>query len=163
MISLIVAMGRNRVIGRDGRLPWRMPADMRRFRDVTMGKAILMGRVTYESIGHPLDGRHNIVLTRNQDYRVPGCTVVCSVEEALTAAGEGEILVIGGAKIYERMLPEADRIYLTLIDAEFEGDRYFPELRSDSWSEISLEINPADERNPHNYAFLVLEKRAAAN
>ena len=156
-------MGKNRVIGRDGRLPWRMPADMKRFREVTIGKPILMGRVTYESIGRPLDGRHNIVLTRDNDYRAQGCTVVHSIEEALAVAGEGEIMVIGGAMLYEQLLPDADRIYLTLIDAEFRGDSHFPEITLGSWSEVSLEINFADDRNPHNYAFIVLEKRASTD
>ncbi|UCG24475.1 MAG: type 3 dihydrofolate reductase [Chloroflexota bacterium] len=162
MISLIVAMGSNRVIGRDGRIPWRMPADMRRFREVTMGKAILMGRVTHESIGRPLDGRHNIVLTRNRDYQAQGCTVVNSVEEALAAAGGGEVMVIGGALLYEQLLPAADRIYLTLIDAEYQGDSYFPRIRAESWPQLALELNQADERNPHNYAFIILQRRTAA-
>lgn len=161
-ISLIVAMGTNRVIGRDNKLPWRMPADMKRFRSLTMGKAILMGRVTYDSIGRPLDGRHNVVLTRNQDYAAEGCTVVNSVDEALKAAGQGELMVIGGSAIYEQMLPMANRIYLTLIDAEFEGDSYFPMIEPGEWSEVSREICPADAANPYNYAFVVLERQRTA-
>jgi dihydrofolate reductase len=159
-ISIIVAMGTNRVIGRDNRLPWRMPADMRRFRAITMGKAILMGRLTYESIGRPLDGRHNIVLTRDRAFVAEGCTVVYSIDEALRAAGPGEILVIGGGLLYEQMLPMADRIYLTLIDAEFEGDSYFPLIEASRWTEAAREVCPADDRNGYNYAFLVLERRS---
>ena len=159
IISLIVAMGTNRVIGRDNRLPWRMPADMRRFREITMGKTILMGRLTYESIGRPLDGRHNIVLTRDRGYVAEGCTVAHSVDEALQAAGEGEIMVIGGALLYEQMLPIADRIYLTLIDSEFEGDSYFPLIDRQIWSERSWEVCAADDQNPHNYAFILVESR----
>jgi dihydrofolate reductase len=163
MISLVVAMGTNRVIGRDGRLPWRMPGDMKRFREVTMGKAIIMGRVTYESIGRPLDGRHNIVVTRDRDYPAQGCTIVNSIEEALDAAGKGEVMIIGGALLYEQLLPKADRIYLTLIDAEFVGDSYFPEISAAYWSQVSLEICSADDRNPHNYAFMVLERTTAVS
>ena len=159
IISLIVAMGTNRVIGRDNRLPWRMPADMRLFRELTMGKAILMGRLTYDSIGRPLDGRHNIVLTRDKGFVAEGCTVARSIDEALQLAGEGEIMVIGGGLLYEQMLPIADRIYLTLIDSQFEGDSYFPPIESKKWSEKSRELCPADDRNPHNYAFILLEKR----
>ena len=159
-ISLIVAMGTNRVIGRDNRLPWRMPDDMKRFRALTMGKAILMGRLTYDSIGRPLDGRHNIVLTRDRDFAAEGCTVVNSIDEALIAAGKGEILVVGGGLLYEQMLPVADRIYLTLIDAQFEGDSHFPLIEARSWTEVSREMCPADASNLYNYAFIVLERRA---
>lgn len=152
-------MGTNRVIGRDNRLPWRMPADMKRFRSITMGKAILMGRLTYDSIGRSLDGRHNIVLTRNPDFVAEGCTVVNSIDEALSAAGKGEILIIGGGLLYEQMLPMADRIYLTLIDAQFEGDITFPLIESRTWSEVSREMCPADASNSYNYAFIMLERR----
>jgi dihydrofolate reductase len=159
-ISLIVAMGSNRVIGRDNRLPWRMPADMKRFRAITMGKSILMGRLTYDSIGRPLNGRHNIVLTRDRDFRAAGCTVANSIDEALRAAGKGEILVIGGGLLYEQMLPMADRIYLTLLDAQFEGDSYFPLIEARTWTEVSREMCPADASNAYNYAFIVLERRS---
>lgn len=158
-IALIVAMGTNRVIGRDNQLPWRMPGDMKRFREITMGKAVVMGRETYESIGGPLKGRHNIVLTRDRAYVAEGCTLAHSIEEALAAAGAGEIMVIGGGLVYEQVLPLADRIYLTLIDAAFEGDSYFPPIRMAEWQEVSREIWAADERNPYNYAFIVLDKR----
>lgn len=161
-ISVIVAMGTNRVIGRDNKLPWRLPADMKRFRALTMGKAILMGRVTFESIGRPLDGRHNIVLTRNRDYAAEGCTVVNSVNDALKAAGEGEVMVIGGSLLYQQTLPMANRIYLTLIDAEFEGDSYFPLIEPGEWSEVSREICAADAANPYDHAFIVLERRTTA-
>lgn len=161
-ISLIVAMGTNRVIGRDNHLPWRMPADMRRFREITMGKALIMGRRTYESIGKPLTGRHNIVLTRDRAYLAEGCTVAHSLNEAVEAAGEGEIMVIGGGEVYAQMLPRADRIYLTLIDARFEGDSTFPPIDMAAWREVSRELCAADERNPYDYAFIVLDRRAPA-
>ena len=153
-------MGTNRVIGRDNRLPWRMPADMKRFRAITMGKAILMGRLTYDSIGRSLDGRHNIVLTRDKEFVAEGCTVAHSIDGALTAAGMGEILVIGGGLLYEQMLPMADRIYLTLIDAQFEGDSYFPLIEARMWREVSREMCPADASNAYNYAFILLERRS---
>jgi dihydrofolate reductase len=161
-ISLIVAMGTSRVIGRENRLPWRMPADMKRFRVISMGKAVIMGRKTYQSIGKPLAGRHNIVLTRDRTFEAAGCTVAHSIEEALAAAGEGEIMVIGGAKVYEQMLPMADRIYLTMIDAQFDGDSYFPLIDMANWREVSRELHAADEGNPYNFAFIVLERRAPA-
>lgn len=152
-------MGTNRVIGRDNQLPWRMPADLKRFRAITMGKAVLMGRATYESIGRPLAGRHNIVLTRDATYQAEGCTVAHSIDEALRAAGPGEIMVIGGGRVYEQMLAVADRIYLTLIDAQFEGDTVFPAIKKSNWQEVSREVFPADDRNPYNFAFILLEKR----
>lgn len=160
-ISFVVAMGRNRVIGRDNRLPWRMPADMQRFRKLTMGKAVLMGRQTYESIGKPLVGRDNIVLTRDASFRVDGCTIVHSIEEALQGAGEGEIMVIGGAQIFAQMLGMADRIYLTLIDADFEGDIFFPPMESGTWREMSREVCPADDANPYDYTFILLVRRVS--
>jgi dihydrofolate reductase len=158
-ISFIVAMGSNRVIGCENRLPWHMPADMRRFRRLTMGKTVLMGRQTHDSIGKPLVGRHNVVLTRNREYRPEGCTVVHSIEEALQVAGSGELMVIGGAQIYEQMLPMANQIYLTLIDGQFEGDTIFPMLSPAEWKEVSREICAADAKNAHNYVFIELERR----
>ena len=158
-ISFVLAMGSNRVIGRGDELPWRMPADLRRFRKITMGKPVLMGRKTYDTIGHPLDGRHNIVLSRNASYVAEGCTVVHSIDEALRVAGEGEIMVIGGGLIFEQMLPLANRIYLTLIDGQFEGDSFFPAIDLGRWKEVSREMYPADAENPYNYAFILLEER----
>ena len=115
-------MAENGVIGRENRLPWRLPADLRRFKSVTMGKPVIMGRKTYESIGKPLPGRSNIVVTRDPDYRAPGCQVVHSLEQALEAgAGHAEVMVIGGAKLYRQALGRAQRMYLTLVRAEVEG------------------------------------------
>jgi len=158
-ISLIVAMGTNRVIGRDNHLPWHMPADMRRFREITLGKAVVMGRETYDSIGKPLRQRRNIVLTRDRAYTAEGCIIAYSIGEALEAAGEGEIMVIGGGQVYAQMLPLADRIYLTLIDAEFEGDSYFPRIDTGEWREVSRDLYAADADNPYNFAFITLERR----
>ncbi len=159
-ISLILAMDRNRVIGAGGDLPWRLPDDMKYFKARTMGKPIIMGRKTYETIGKPLPGRQNIVITRQREYQAPGCTVVHSPQEALSAAGSApEVMITGGAEIYRRFLPQADRIYLTLIDASLEGDTFFPELAPGEWQTIWEERHDADARNPYAYRFLVLERR----
>lgn len=159
---MILAMDRNRVIGAGGDLPWRLPADMKYFKARTMGKPIIMGRKTYETIGKPLPGRHNIVMTRQSEYEAPGCMVVHSPHEALVAAGPApEIMIIGGAEIYRRFLPQADRIYLTLIDAALEGDTFFPELSPEEWQTVWEETHDADARNPYAYRFKVLERRAS--
>jgi dihydrofolate reductase len=162
MISLIVAMDANRLIGAGNALPWHLPNDMKRFKAITMGKPVVMGRKTYESIPprfRPLTGRHNIVVTRNRAYQAAGCPVVHSAAEALAVAGPVEEVIIGGgAQLYRLFLPQADRLYLTLIDAEFEGDSYFPRLEFDQWREISRETYPADEGNPHGYHFVILER-----
>lgn len=155
-------MDRNRVIGLRGRLPWRLPDDMRRFRALTMGKPVLMGRKTYESIPErlrPLSGRHNIVLTRRPDYTAPGCTVVDTIDAGLAAAaGADEVMVIGGATLYEQLLPRADRLYLTLVDAALEGDAYFPPLRPSQWREVQREPHPADARHAYSFTFVVFER-----
>lgn len=158
ILSFVVAMARNGVIGRDNQLPWRLPADLRHFKTVTMGKPIIMGRKTYDSIGRPLPGRTNIVVTRDPAYQAEGCLVVHSIEEALAAAGDAaEVMVIGGAEFYRQLLPRADRIYLTRIDAEFEGDTWFPELDPARWQERSREDHAPDADNPYPYSFVVLE------
>ena len=159
MISLIVAMDRNRLIGRDNGLPWHLPADLRHFKSITLGKPVVMGRKTYESIGKPLPERHNIVVTRTADFAAPGCTVVGSPDAAVAAAGAAaEIMVIGGAQLYADFLPRAQRIYLTRVDADFEGDAWFPELRASEWHEVARSEGVVDERNVHPHAFIVLER-----
>ncbi len=154
-LSLIVAMDKNRLIGVNGRIPWRLPDDMKWFREQTMGKPVIMGRKTFESIPdrfRPLPGRRNIVVTRNWLYQAEGVTVINSVEAALAAAGVvDEIVVIGGAELYTQLLPQADRLYLTRIDAEFDGDAYFPEIDPAAWHEVYRQEHPADDR--HDYAF----------
>jgi dihydrofolate reductase len=153
-------MARNRVIGRDNAIPWRLPAEQKWFKEITMGKPILMGRKTYESIGRPLPGRHNIVLTTNQDYAAEGCTVVHTIEEAISAAGEHEeIMVIGGAYLYAQMLPLADCLYLTFIDADIQGDSYFPEYSAKEWRTIQENTFLANEKNPYNYRIEVMQRR----
>ncbi len=158
-ITLVVAMARNRVIGRAGRLPWRLPADLRHFKAVTLGKPVIMGRRTWESLGRPLPGRRNIVLSRTPGYQAPGAEVVSSLCKALLATAEApEVMVIGGARVYERALPVADRIHLTEVDAEPEGDTRFPELPADEWTETAREHRPADADNPHACDFVILER-----
>lgn len=162
LISFIVAMDRNRLIGRGNALPWHLPADLAHFKAVTMGKPILMGRKTYASIGRPLPGRHNIVISRNPDFSASGCTVVSSVDAALAAPGAvPEIMVIGGAQLYAELLPRAQRIYLTRIEAVFEGDAWFPPLLAETWRESARSAHAPDERNPYPYTFLVLERHVA--
>lgn len=149
----------NRLIGRGDELPWRLPADLRHFKLLTMGRPILMGRRTWESLGRPLPGRHNIVLTRDQAFTSEGCSIVHSVDEALATAGAvEEIMVIGGAVLYAEMLPKAERMQLTLIDAVFEGDVFFPPYDEREWREVACELNEPDEKNPHRYRFVTLER-----
>ena len=160
IISLIWAVARNGVIGKGNTLPWRLPADLRYFRACTTGHPIIMGRKNYEDIGKPLPGRRNIVVTRQPAYTAPGCTVVHSVEQALAAAGaEEEVFVIGGADIYRQTLDAADRLYITEIDADIEGDTYFPEFDRRLWREVRREGHAADASNPYPYSFVLLERR----
>ena len=158
-IALIAALAENRVIGRENRLPWRLPADLRRFKSVTMGKPVIMGRKTYESIGKPLPGRSNIVVTRDPDYRAQGCQVVHSLEQALEAgAGHAEVMVIGGAELYREALGRAERMYLTLIRAEVDGDTLFPDIEPQQWRELERESHCADEKNQYDYDFVTLQR-----
>lgn len=152
-------MARNGVIGRHNTLPWRLPADLRYFRQLTTGHPIIMGRKNYEDIGKPLPGRTNIVVTRQKGYSAPGCIVVNSVDQAIAAAGAvAEIFVIGGADIYRQTLAAADRLYITEIDADIEGDTYFPEFDRTQWREIRREGHGRDDLNPYPYSFVLLER-----
>lgn len=164
VVALIAAAGDNWVIGRENQLPWRLPADMQYFRRTTMGKPIVMGRKTFESFGaKPLPGRHNIVLTRDASYIADGATVVGGLAAALTAAGDAsEIMIIGGSELYSQALGMADRIYLTRVHGEFEGDAFFPVVDSTVWSEVSRDDHAPDERNAYAYSFLVLERKTTA-
>ena len=188
-VAIVVAMAENLVIGRGNALPWRLPADLARFRAVTMGKPIVMGRRTYESIGRVLDGRHNIVVSRRPGFRAPGCTVAASLGSALEAASDtaaAEIAVIGGAGLYEEALPHATRVYLTLVHAVVDGDVWFLERRlrgarrervlhaladgnvrlcelvPGAWREVSRTGRGADARNPYAMSFIELERVASA-
>lgn len=161
-VSLIVAMAQNGVIGRDNSLPWRLPEDLKRFKAYTLGKPILMGRKTFESIGRPLPGRTSFVLTRDRAWSAPGVTVVHSVEEALAqAAGAAELVAIGGAEIYRLVLPFARRIYLTHVHADVAGDTYFPEFDATQWADVECSMQPADERHAYPVTFVTLERRNA--
>lgn len=160
-ITLVVAAAENDVIGRDGALPWHLPADLARFKRATLGHPVLMGRRTHESIGRPLPDRTNIVLTRRPGYEAPGCTVVHGLDDAIRAGeatGSDELMVIGGAAIYASMLPVADRILLTRVHAELEGDTRFPEL-GPGWEEHARERREPDDRNPYPLTFITLTRR----
>ncbi len=160
-ISLIVALSANRVIGVDNRMPWHLSADLKRFKAITLGKPLLMGRKTHESIGRPLPGRHNIVLTTDPGYRAEGCSVAHSLDEAMDLAGDAdELMVIGGASLYETFLPQADRLYLTLIEREFEGDTYFPAFSPEDWREVESKTVADDTNVDFTYRFLVLQRVA---
>lgn len=160
-ISLIAAMSEDGVIGIDNRLPWRLPADMRWFRRHTLGKPVIMGRRTFESLGEkPLPERRNIVVTSDRAYRRDGAVIVHDIDAALTAAGEvDEAMIIGGASFYAQMLPRADRLYLTRVHMTVDGDAWFPDYVASEWRETVREAHPADEKNPHACTFLILDRR----
>lgn len=159
-VSLVVAMDRRRVIGKDNQLPWRLPADLAYFKRVTMGHPVIMGRRTHESIGKPLPGRRNIVVTRQRGYVAPGCTVVGSLAEAMAAAGDAdEVSVIGGSSVFAETLPRADVIHLTEVDAEVEGDTFFPAFDRGPWRETEVERHGADERHAYPFRIVRLERR----
>jgi dihydrofolate reductase len=152
-------MAENGVIGANGRLPWHLPADLRHFREITMDKPLLMGRRTHDSIGRPLPGRHNIVLSRDGGYRAAGCTVVNSLDAAIEAAAPAdEIMVMGGAQLYALLLPLARRMYLTEVHARVEGDTFFPPFDRGAWLEIERADFDADARHAYRYSFVVLER-----
>jgi dihydrofolate reductase len=159
MISMIVAVSDNQVIGRDNALPWHLPADLQRFKALTMGKPMLMGRRTFESIGRALPGRVSLVLTRSPDWSAPGARVVRSFDEAVAAAGDaGELCVIGGAEVFRLAWPHVERLYLTRVHAELAGDTHFPELAADEWRELARETHAADARNAYAMTFTTLER-----
>jgi dihydrofolate reductase len=159
-ISLVVAMARNRVIGRDNAMPWRLPADLAHFKKVTMGHPIVMGRRTYESIGRALPGRINIVVSRNRAFEAPGCRVVDSLDAAWkAAAGAEEVSVIGGTTLFEETLPLADTIHLTEVEADVEGDTYFPEFDRSAWRETEISRHPADERHAYPMRIVRLDRK----
>jgi dihydrofolate reductase len=159
-LSLIVAMDRGRLIGRDGDLPWRLPNDLKYFKAQTVGKTVLMGRRTWASLGRPLPQRDNWVLTRDRAFRAEGARVFHRLDDALAVHGAGELMVIGGAELYRQVLPLADRLYLTEVDAELDGDTRFPAFDRSQWCEIAAESHRADERHAWPYRFVTLERRA---
>lgn len=158
IISMIAAMAQDRVIGKDNQMPWHLPADFAWFKRCTMGKPVVMGRKTYQSIGRPLPGRTNIVISRDSSLSIEGVTVVASIEQALAAAGDvEEVMIIGGGSIYQRCLAQADKLYLTFINAKVEGDTQFPDW-GDAYQETYREAYAADEKNRYDMQFVVLEK-----
>ncbi len=161
-IALIVALARNGVIGRDNQLPWRQSADLRRFKRLTLGKTVVMGRRTWQSLGRPLPDRRNIVVTRDPELSAAGAVVVHSVPEALAAAEGDEVMVIGGAELYRQTLALADRLYLTEIEAEIEGDTRFPAISAADWIEVERQPGRADANNEYDYQFVVLDRRRSA-
>src|SRR4051812_24248772 len=161
MLSTIVATAKNGVIGKEGGLPWYLPAELAHFKEITMGHPIIMGRKTHESIGRALPGRANIVITRDKSYSSNDVTIAHSLDEAITeakkSAGSGEIFIIGGEAIYKEAMPRLNRIYLTEVDAEVEGDKFFS-YDAQQWRELSREKHLSDDKNQFGYSFVVLEK-----
>lgn len=155
-ISLVAAMDVNRVIGANNDMPWHLPADMKRFRSVTLGKPVVMGRRTYESIGKPLPQRENVVLTRDTSFDAPGCLVfkeLSAVFETFAKREVAELVIIGGGEIYAQAMPQAGHLYLTRIDAELNGDTWFPDFDERNWTKVSVETHDRDERNAYNLTF----------
>ncbi|MGG0791294.1 dihydrofolate reductase [Peribacillus simplex] len=161
MISLIVAMDQNRVIGKNNELPWHLPADLQYFKKVTMGHPIIMGRKTFESIGRVLPGRENVIVTRNQDFKAEGCVVLHDIEQIKTFADsrDEEVFVIGGAEIFKEILPVTDRLYITEIHETFEGDTFFPMIDENQWDKISSNSGSIDEKNRYAHDFIILQKK----
>ncbi|MCH8070455.1 MAG: dihydrofolate reductase [Proteobacteria bacterium] len=158
-VSMIVAASANNVIGVDGGLPWRLSEDLRRFKEITLGKPMIMGRLTFESIGKALPGRRSIVITRQANYEAEGCDVVTTMDAALELASDAdEVMIIGGGKVYEQLLPMTDRIYLTRVHADFDGDTFFPEIREDEWQIVSSEPLPSNDERPFSISFQTLER-----
>ena len=161
MLSLIAAMTPQRVIGRNGAMPWHLPADLAWFKQNTLGKPIVMGRKTWDSIGRALPGRRNLVISRDEAFQPVGAERVGSPDAALAAVADApEIMIVGGAQIYQHFLAYADRLYLTLIDADFTGDTFFPDYNQHQWRTVEQVDYPADAKNPYPYSFLVLERES---
>ena len=154
IVSLVVAMAENRVIGRDGGLPWRLPDDLKHFKRLTVDHTVIMGRKTFDEVGRPLPNRRNVVISRNPAFRPDGVTVVPSLDEALAlGASETEVFVIGGGEIYRQALLRADRVYLTLVHAAVEGDTTFPDFERSAWVLESEQFHPADDRHAYGFSF----------
>lgn len=158
-LSIVCAMGNNRVIGKNNQLPWHLPADLKHFKNLTLGKAIIMGRKTRESIGKALPGRHNIVISRQANLKFPGCDVAANIEQALELAGASEeVMIIGGANLYQQILPQANKMYLTFVDIDIDGDAFFPEWQQQEWQEVSRESHQPDEKNAYHYEFVAFDR-----
>jgi dihydrofolate reductase len=163
-LSIIAAMSENGVIGREGRLPWHLAADLKRFKQLTMGHAVIMGRKTWESIGRPLPGRRMVVITRQPNYQPDGVQVVPSLDDALAiaeSAGDEEAFIIGGAEIYRLALPRAERLHVTLIHATIDGDTAFPPIDWSMWQQTASEPHRADDKNDFPYSFQIFERQGS--
>lgn len=155
IVSLIAAMANNRVIGKNNQMPWHLPADLGHFKSLTLGKPVIMGRKTYESIGRPLPGRRNIVISRNNHYKVEGCDTAVSLEDAMKLVNDvEELMIIGGGHLYSQAMPLADRLYLTFIDLDVNGDTLFPEFEHLNITEAKREKHLKDEKNLYDYQFV---------
>ena len=160
-LSIVVAMDENRLIGKDNKLPWHLPADLVYFKKITTGKSIVMGRKTYDSIGRPLPNRRNIVISRNSKTLITGCEVLSSIDEMLSITkDEDEVMIIGGASLCEQLLPQVSRLYITKIEGKFDGDVHFPEHNEADWRRVSCESHLPDDLNEHAHHFLVLERQS---
>ena len=161
MISIIVAMGRNRAIGRDNSLVWHLPADLKHFKETTMGKPLIMGRKTFESVGKPLPGRTNVVVTRSKEFSAPGCIIADSLEQALSKVdGEPEIFIAGGGEIYRQAIPLTDKMYITIIDHDFDADTHFPKFSEKEWKIVEENYQPANQKNQYPMVFRTYERRS---
>ena len=157
-ITLVAAMATNRAIGLDGQMPWHLPRELKHFKETTMGKPIVMGRKTFESIGRALPGRQNLVVTRNSQFDAPGCDMAGSLEEAVELAVGEEVMIIGGGQLYAEALPLADRMVLTLVDSMPEADTWFPRWDDADWNEVACRDEAPDDRNPHAYRVIEIER-----
>ncbi|MCX6807105.1 MAG: dihydrofolate reductase [Candidatus Berkelbacteria bacterium] len=159
-ISIIVAISENYVIGDKNQLLWHLPTDMKHFKEITTGKTVVMGRKTFESIGKPLPNRQNVIITQDKEYSAKGCNVTHSIEETLNfLKDKDEIFIIGGALLYAQMLPKADKLYLTIVHKDFDGDAHFPEIDFSQWEETNHEDHQPDEKNPYPYSFITSERK----
>jgi len=159
MLSIIVALSENNVIGTGNRLPWKISADLRRLKNLTMGHHLLMGRKTFESIGRPLPGRVNIIITRNENFKAEGCVVTKSMHEALEVSrNDSETFVFGGGEIFREAISLVRKIYMTRVHAEIAGDTFFPVLNPDEWKEVSREDHTKDEHNEYDYSFITYDR-----
>lgn len=159
LCSIVVAIAQNGVMGNGNQLPWHLPDDLRRFKELTMGKPMVMGRKTFDSIGRPLPGRTTIVVTRNKDLKIAGCVVVNSLGEALNAAGDvPEVVIVGGAELYKHALPQVDLIHLTRVHANVPGDTFFPQFQPQEWREERVARHPADERHAYAFSYITLTR-----
>ncbi|MDB5155671.1 MAG: dfrA [Mucilaginibacter sp.] len=158
IISIVVAISENHAIGKDNKLLWYLPKDLKHFKDITTGGTVIMGRKTYDSVGKPLPKRRNIIVTR-QPITIDGCEVVNSIEAALDLCrDEEEVFIVGGAEIYKQAMHLTDRIYLTIVHENIDGDSYFPEIKEDIWKETERADHDPDEKNPLPFSFITLER-----